>query len=85
MKNPTDDSRRSNRRATNKVAVVKAEGKQITCLFRDLSSTGARLRLVGIFQVPDRFRIHSSLEKIDHSCVVIWRKGKEVGVRFDDV
>lgn len=50
---------------------------------RDLSATGARIKIVGQAQIPDRFRLIVPMEKVDKPCVVVWRRGTDCGVEFE--
>jgi len=75
--------RASIRRQTNKAGIIKIDGKELTVLLRDVSKTGARVRLVSPGTVPDRFTLVSALERISADCVVVWRRGSDCGVRFE--
>jgi hypothetical protein len=76
------EHRLAGRRATNRAGVIIAEGREMTCLFRDVSENGARVRVVGAAKIPDEFRLVAPMEKLNACCVVVWRRGSEVGVRF---
>lgn len=71
------------RRRTNKAGIIKSDGKEMTVLLRDVSKTGARMRLVSPGTVPDRFKLVAPLEKISVDCVVVWRRGNDCGVQFE--
>lgn len=71
------------RRRTNKAGIIKTAGKELTVLLRDISTTGARMRLVSPGEVPERFKLVAPLEKINVDCVVVWRRGSDCGVRFE--
>ncbi len=74
---------RAKRRPTNQPGVITAGDREMTILLRDSSETGARLRAIGSSQIPDRFRLVSPMEKIDADCVVVWRRGRDCGVKFE--
>jgi len=74
---------RASRRPTNRAGTVIIDGKEHTVLLRDLSETGARLRLAGSGTLPDRFKLVAPLEKVNAECVVVWRRGVDCGVRFE--
>lgn len=57
----------------------------LSCTVRDLSETGARLRVAKGAAVPDRFDLSIDTDGLDAPCTVAWRKGEEIGVRFDSV
>jgi hypothetical protein len=79
----TKPARAAPRRATNKAGIIKTDGKELTVVLRDLSTVGARLKLVGPGNIPDRFKLVAPMEKIDVECVVMWRRGSDLGVRFE--
>jgi len=54
----------------------------LSCTVRDLSDAGARLRLGGAPNVPDRFELIIDLDGLEALCQVVWRKDQEMGVKF---
>jgi len=54
----------------------------LPCTVRDLSGTGAHLRVEGTVNVPNTFELIIELDGLEASCQVVWRKDKEIGVRF---
>jgi hypothetical protein len=54
----------------------------IACGVRDLTATGARLRVDGSISAPDTFDLIIKLDGLEAHCVVAWRKDGEIGVRF---
>lgn len=78
----THQPRHAPRRPTNKAGIIKAGSREYAVLLRDATETGARLRLVGSPEIPERFQLVSALEKIDAACEVVWRRGSDVGVKF---
>jgi hypothetical protein len=54
----------------------------IPCVVRDLSSTGAHLRVEGTINVPNSFDLIVDLDGLEAGCEVVWRRNKEIGVRF---
>jgi hypothetical protein len=79
----TTESRATNRRPTNRAGIIKVDGKELTVVLRDSSEAGACVRPVGSWTMPERFRLVAPMEKIDADCVVIWRRGRDCGVKFD--
>lgn len=67
-----------------KSAIAASNERRLTvnCVVRDLSGTGARLRVEGSMTVPDTFELIIPLDGLEASCQVVWRKGGEVGVKF---
>jgi hypothetical protein len=54
----------------------------IDCLVRDMSATGARLRVEGSVTAPDTFELLIPLDGIEANCQVVWRAGSDLGVKF---
>lgn len=54
----------------------------ITCKIRDVSATGARLRVGESFLIPQNFLLTIPGEMDQRPAERVWVKGEEVGVRF---
>jgi len=83
----TDQEHRgTQRKRVLKGAVMAFNGRSSTmsCTVRDLSDTGARLRVAPGQAIPSRFDLIVESEGIDVPCTVAWRKGEEIGVSFDE-
>ena len=67
-----------------KACVIAYSGRHITqvAAVRDVSETGARLRVENPLTVPDTFELILDLDGLEADCEVTWRKDKEIGVRF---
>jgi len=76
-------ARSASRKPKNKAGLIQVSGREHTVVLRDVSKVGARLRPVGNPELPDRFKLIAPMEKLDVECVVIWRKGYDVGVKFE--
>jgi hypothetical protein len=79
-----DDLRIAPRRRMLKAGVVAYNDRHVTipCLVRDVSATGARLRIEASVTAPDTFDLVIDLDGMEASCQVVWRKGADLGVRF---
>jgi len=77
------ETRVAKRRRTNNAGVLKIEDKEFPVLLRDASQTGARVRLVVPCELPDRVTLVSQMEKINTPCVVVWRRGNDLGLKFE--
>ena len=55
----------------------------IDCVVRNLSPTGACLKVETTFGIPDRFDVMFDVDKSIRSCHLIWHKDKLIGVEFD--
>ena len=52
------------------------------CTVRNLSETGARLKVAGIIGIPDSFRLAMD-DGRKFACTVVWKTESEIGVKFD--
>lgn len=79
-----DDLRRAPRRRILKSGLVAYNDRHATlsCTVRDISSTGARVRVEGSVSAPDTFDLVIHIDGLEASCEVVWRNGSEIGVRF---
>ncbi len=73
---------RAKRIPTNASGTATWDGSDRIVVLRNRSSNGARLRSLRPLDWPDFFRLVVPLEKIDHQCQAVWRRGADVGVRF---
>ena len=82
----TEDKRQSPRmRRLKEARVFFLDGKTvITCKVRDVSTTGARLRVGESFLIPQNFRVTIPGEMDQRPAERVWVKGDEVGIRFKD-
>ena len=78
------DGRIAPRRRILKSGIAASNDRRLTvnCTVRDISDTGARLRVEGSITVPDTFELIIELDGLEAPCQVVWRKGGEVGVKF---
>lgn len=79
-----DDARVAPRRRLLKSGTIAYNDRHVTiaCVLRDMSSTGARLRVEGSIAAPDTFELLVPLEGLEAHCQVVWRAAQECGVRF---
>ena len=80
-----DEKRNSDRRRMLKHATIMfgwAAG--ISCVVRNLSSTGACLQVESHSGIPDTFDLVFDHDKSRRACEVIWRKKLLLGVSFND-
>lgn len=54
----------------------------VDCSLYDISTSGARVRMVADHQIPQRVRLHDEQEGTTREAQVIWRKSREIGLRF---
>jgi hypothetical protein len=67
-----------------KAGSIEFDGKAVDCLVRSLSALGAGLD-VDRLTIPHCFTLNIPTSKIRQSCRVVWRKGKRVGLVFEQV
>ena len=56
------------------------------CVLREVSKSGARLVVESTDLIPERFVLRFvalSSDHREHSCRVVWRSSRELGVAFD--
>jgi hypothetical protein len=83
---PTPDKQRAPRRRVLKAGIVAFNDRHSTlpCTVRNVSDTGALIRMPATLSPPDTFDLIIELDGLEASCTVMWRKGEDVGVRFDE-
>jgi hypothetical protein len=82
--NGHEDNRREPRRRVLKGGIVAFNDRRSTlpCTVRDVSDTGARLRVTGSVSAPDTFELIIELDGLEAPCEVVRRNGNEIAVRF---
>lgn len=73
------------RRRVLKAGIIAFNDRHSTlpCTVRNVSDTGAMLRMPRTITPPDTFELLIELDGLEASCTVVWRRGEDVGVRFD--
>jgi len=79
----TKETRVAKRRRTNNAGIIKVGNKEHPVLLRDASATGARVRLVNSVELPERIQFVAAMEKINAPCLVVWRRGNDLGLKFE--
>ena len=84
LKQESGDKRIAARKRVLKAGLVAYNDRHVSvpCTVRDISDTGARLRIDGSVSAPDTFELIVDMDGLEASCEVVWRNGKELGVRF---
>lgn len=62
--------------------VILGDMSTIDCAVRNITSKGALIRLVGVFQPPEEFNLLLVNTKTVVKVKKVWQKGVLVGVRF---
>jgi hypothetical protein len=55
----------------------------IDCMVRNLSPTGACLKVESMLGIPDRFDVMFDMDKSIRPCRLVWHKDKQIGVEFE--
>jgi PilZ domain len=55
----------------------------IDCVVRNLSETGACLKVETTFGIPDRFDVMFDVDKTIRACRLIWHRDRQIGVEFE--
>ncbi len=81
----TVEQRRAPRESTYKAARIAAGSARATlhCGVRNLSATGACLRLDDAQGVPNTFNLVFDSGEPSRRCRVVWRNARQLGVRFE--
>lgn len=76
--------RREARRRVLKAGIIAFNNRfaTLTCMVRDLSEHGARLRVDNPMMVPSHFELIIELDGFEVDCELVWRHDNEIGVRF---
>jgi PilZ domain len=77
--------RQTSRQTANLPAWIEAHNSSLLerCKLVDISKKGARLIFADIDNLPKQFNLHlSRVGQPPKECIIIWRRGNEVGVEF---
>jgi PilZ domain len=79
-----NERRGSPRRRVLKGAIIAYGDRKITlpCTVRNLSASGARVRIEAAVSAPDNFILFIEMDGIEVDCEVVNRSGKDLGVKF---
>jgi hypothetical protein len=79
------EQRRAQRESTYKAARIgSGSGRAaLHCGVRNLSDTGACLRVDDTHAVPESFHLVFDSGEPSRQCRVVWRNARQVGVRFE--
>ena len=62
--------------------VINAGGYVTEVKVRDISATGARIEVAIADVIPQRFYFYASRHAPEQAAELVWRKGREIGLRF---
>lgn len=81
-----DHDKRSARRLRTLLAakIILGRGTSVVdCAIRDLSASGARIRVDEVVLLPSTFDILIGAERRRERCRVVWRRPTDIGVVFE--
>jgi hypothetical protein len=78
------EHRSTPRHRTFKAAHIafKERGAAISCVVRDLSDTGACLKVESPIGIPETFDLVFESDQSIRTCRVVWRKANQIGIEF---
>lgn len=79
------EKRKNARKAFENSAFIVRDGgaRAEPCIVQNISRTGARIACTTPQAVPEQFVLRLSADgKVTRDCLVVWRRGFEVGVMF---
>jgi hypothetical protein len=79
---PATDKRKATRRTVLKTGRIRFGQSSETCTVRDMSATGAAIELAHSASAPDKFELVLEMESAARNCTVVWRKDRQLGVKF---
>ena len=77
------ETRIAPRYRVSKAAAIEFVGGAIDCTIRDLSITGAALKVSSQSGIPAQFTLVVPGDGLHLPCNVVWRNGYRIGVAFD--
>lgn len=79
-----DNGRVAPRKRVLKAGIIDlGVGGRIKCSVKNISRTGASLEVTTPLFIPDKFRLIVETEGLNHSCQIVWRTSKRMGVKFN--
>ena len=80
-----DDEHRASRRqrVLKSGKIIYANGTiVIDCTIRNISETGAQLKVPTTVAIPDQFEFRETMGGKGRPVTVVWRRGDLIGIRF---
>jgi hypothetical protein len=72
---------RASRRDIRRAGRISFADGSFTCTV--ISATGALIEGTKVTETPKTFKLTLEMESAERSCTVVWRRGTQIGVRFD--
>jgi hypothetical protein len=77
------ETRRARRYRVTKPAQIEYGSDKLTCMLRDISTTGAGLEVPDPVIIPEKFTLVLAEDGLKLPCTVVRRAGFRIGVAFD--
>jgi len=78
-----DNHRVAARHRVLKAGTIEFSGGGLSCMVRNISSSGAALDVTSPIGIPERFTLVVLADGLHMPCHVVWRKEKRIGIAFD--
>jgi hypothetical protein len=76
------EKRKAARRTALKTGRIRFGKTTENCTVRDMSAIGASIEVADAMDVPDRFSLVLEMESSARKCEVMWRRERQLGVKF---
>ena len=76
------ETRKAARRTAVKTGRISFGKTSENCTVRDMSAAGASIEVADAMNVPERFSLVLEMESAARKCVVMWRRERQLGVKF---
>ena len=77
------ESRRAPRYNVVKAGTIAFGGRDVKCVVRNLSATGAALEVSSHAGIPAKFTLVVPGDRLNLACRIMWRGSYRLGVKFD--
>jgi hypothetical protein len=82
MSENTVERRAVRRHKVTKGATISFDGNGVSCIVRNLSTSGATLELPNSVSLPTSFTLEIKADQFIRRCRRVWSRDKRIGVAF---
>ncbi|MCK1718711.1 PilZ domain-containing protein [Bradyrhizobium sp. 141] len=79
------DRRKLERIDVNEVAYISGDGASLRCRVVNMSEQGASIELPLKQYMNSTFKLMLEKDRIIRSCRLVWSRGNQIGVAFEDL
>jgi hypothetical protein len=76
------EARKSRRSSVMDLGLIRFGEMSVGCVIRNLTDEGAALDVGPQSDIPDQFALCVRSKKKIHSCNIVWRESRRIGVSF---